>query len=129
MHRTSDGFLSVLGRMRQIILHPREAAMIKHIVMWKLKDFAEGCSKKENAEKIKTMLEALRGKIGQIVYLEVGINENSSDMAYDAVLISEFENAEKLQEYKKHPEHVKVSEFVSKVREGRTVVDFSTDWT
>ncbi len=27
--------------------------MIKHIVMWKLKSFAEGASKKENAEKIK----------------------------------------------------------------------------
>lgn len=45
-------------------------------------------------------------------------------MAYDAVLVSEFENTQKLEEYKKHPEHVKVSEFVSKVRVGRAVVDY-----
>ena len=39
--------------------------MIKHIVMWKLKDFAEGGSKLENAKKIKDMLEALKDKIEQ----------------------------------------------------------------
>lgn len=98
--------------------------MIKHIVMWKLKDFAEGCSREENAKKIKAMLEALRGKIDQIVSLEVGININSSDMAYDAVLVSEFEDEQRLKEYKEHPEHVKVSDFVAKVREGRAVVDY-----
>jgi len=92
--------------------------------MWKLKDFAEGCSKQENALKIKSMLESLKGKVEQIIELEVGININNSDMAYDAVLISKFEDEKKLEEYKKHPEHVKVSNFVSKVREGRVVVDF-----
>ena len=101
--------------------------MIKHIVMWKLKDFAEGRSKQENAQKIKTMLEALKGKIEQVSYLEVGINTNGSNMAYDAVLISEFEDEKKLEEYKIHPEHVKVSQFVTKVREGRAVVDYMMD--
>lgn len=98
--------------------------MIKHIVMWKLKDFAEGCDRKQNAEKIKAMLEALKGKIEQISYMEVGINLKDSDMAYDAVLVSEFESEQKLEEYKNHPEHVKVSEFVAKVRENRAVVDY-----
>ena len=98
--------------------------MIKHIVMWKLKDFAEGCSREENAKKIKAMLDALKGKIDQISYLEVGINTIKSDMAYDAVLVSEFENVQRLEEYKKHPEHVKVSDFVAKVRESRAVVDY-----
>lgn len=98
--------------------------MIRHIVMWKLKDFAEGCSREENAWKIKAGLEALRDKIEQIGYLEVGINSIASDMSYDAVLITEFEDVQALNAYKKHPEHVKVSEFVTKVREGRAVVDY-----
>jgi hypothetical protein len=98
--------------------------MIRHIVMWKLKDFAEGCSKEENARMIKARLEALRGKIEQIGHLEVGINSIASDMSYDAVLITEFEDVQALDAYKKHPEHVKVSEFVAKVREGRAVVDY-----
>ena len=37
--------------------------MIKHIVMWKLKDEAEGNSKDENAKIIKNSLEDLKGKI------------------------------------------------------------------
>lgn len=98
--------------------------MIRHIVMWKLKDFAEGCSREENAQKIKTLLEALKGEIEQIKYLEVGINSFVSDMSYDAVLITDFEDNQALETYKKHPEHVKVSDFVAKVRESRAVVDY-----
>ena len=37
--------------------------MIKHIVMWKLKEEAEGHSKEENAKLIKNMLEGLKDKI------------------------------------------------------------------
>ncbi len=98
--------------------------MIKHVVMWKLKEFAEGAGKKENAEKIKAMLEGLVGKIEQIKSCEVGVNVNDSDMAYDAVLISVFADEKALNEYQVHPEHMKVREFVSKVREARTVVDY-----
>lgn len=98
--------------------------MIKHVVMWKLKEFAEGACKKENAEKIKAMLEGLVGKIEQIKSCEVGVNVNDSDMAYDAVLISVFADEKALNEYQVHPEHMKVREFVSKVREARTVVDY-----
>jgi hypothetical protein len=98
--------------------------MIKHVVMWKLKDFAEGAGKKENAEKIKILLEGLNGKIEQIKSCEVGVNINDSDMAYDAVLISKFDDEKALEEYQVHPEHIKVKEFISKVRESRTVVDY-----
>ena len=98
--------------------------MIKHVVMWKLKDFAEGCDRKENANKIKTLLEGLKDKIEQIVYLEVGVNLNDSNMAFDAVLISEFQDIHGLEIYKNHPEHLKVADFVAKVRLDRAVVDY-----
>lgn len=92
--------------------------------MWKLKDFAGGQTKAENAHTIKTRLETLKDRIGQIRSLEVGVNVNRSEQAYDAVLISEFNSLEDLNTYKNHPEHVKISEFVSKVREARVVVDY-----
>jgi hypothetical protein len=98
--------------------------MINHIVMWKLKEEAEGADKKSNAFKIKAMLESLIGKIECIDYLEVGININSSDAAYDAALYSKFKDLKALEEYQNHPEHKKVSEFVGKVRVARTVVDY-----
>ena len=92
--------------------------------MWKLKDFAEGQTKAENANTIKTRLETLKDKIGQIRFLEVGVNLNRSEQAYDAVLITEFSSLEDLNFYKNHPEHVKISEFVGKVRDARVVVDY-----
>jgi hypothetical protein len=48
--------------------------MIKHIVMWKLEENAEGNTKLENAKIIKEKLEALVGIIPEIVELEVGID-------------------------------------------------------
>ena len=69
--------------------------MIKHIVMWKLKDEAEGNSKAENAKIIKNSIEDLKEKINEIVDIEVGIDVNKSDQAYDVVLYSTFNSFEK----------------------------------
>ena len=98
--------------------------MLKHIVLFKLKPTAEGASKEENAKKIKHDLEVLKGKIPQILHIEVGINVIPSDAAYDIAIYSEFANEADLSTYAKHPEHVKVAEFVGKVRESRVVVDY-----
>lgn len=101
--------------------------MLKHIVMWKLEEFAEGKSKAENAQWMKEHLEALVGVVPQIKSLEVGVNVNTSDAAYDAVLVSTFENEEDLNLYQHHPEHVKVSAYCNKVRIGRVVADYYTE--
>ena len=98
--------------------------MIKHIVMWKLKEFAEGKDKGENAKIIKTGLENLQQKINELKFIEVGININNSPQAYDVVLYSQFENVEDLNIYQNHPEHIKVGEFVKKVVNERVVVDY-----
>ncbi len=98
--------------------------MLKHIVLFKLKTSAEGSSKEENAKKIKRDLEALKGKIPQIRHLEVGINSIMSEASYDVAIYSEFANEADLTTYARHPEHLKVAEFVGKVRESRVVVDY-----
>jgi len=90
--------------------------MLKHVVMWKLKEEAEGKTKAENALWMKEHLEALAGIVPEIKSLEVGINVLNSDMAYDAVLISTFENKETLEAYKVNPKHVEVSSYCKKIR-------------
>lgn len=52
--------------------------LIKHIVMWKLKEFAEGKSKLENANIIKINLEDLKHRIDEVKLIEVGVNINNS---------------------------------------------------
>lgn len=64
--------------------------MVTHIVFWALKDEAEGHSKRENAEHIKEMLEALVGVVPGLIEAKVGINENGGK--YDAALFSKFES-------------------------------------
>jgi hypothetical protein len=101
--------------------------MIKHIVMWKLKEVSECGDRLQNAKKMKHELEALKTKIPQIRHIEVGINDIPSDASYDVVLYSEFNSERDLALYQKHPEHLKVAEFITKARERRAVVDYKTD--
>ena len=100
--------------------------MIKHVVMWKLKDFAEGADRARNAKRVKIELEALKNLIPQIWHIEVGINVLESDASYDVVLYSVFKTQEDLDSYQKHPDHRAVAEFIGKVRESRVVVDYTT---
>ena len=98
--------------------------MIKHIVMWKFKDYAEGATKQENILKVKSMLEALPEKIDFIREMQVNINVNPKESMYDAVLISAFDSLEDVEKYRVHPEHKKISSFVALIREGRASVDY-----
>jgi hypothetical protein len=98
--------------------------MIKHIVMWKLKDSARGAGKDNNALELKSVLEDLKNKISVIKQIEVGINFNKSSAAYDVVLYSEFDSEQDLQTYQKHPDHVRVVDFVNEIRDERVVVDY-----
>jgi hypothetical protein len=98
--------------------------MIKHIVMFKLKEFADGRNKIGNIGALKAMLEALPPKIEEIKFFEVGVNFFEGIAAYDVVLISEFDSVEALQRYQKHPLHLNVFDFVSKTCNSRVVVDY-----
>ena len=98
--------------------------MIKHIVMWKVKDSHYGKDKNELSLELKNMLEALKSTIPQIQEIEVGLNFNPSEAAFDVVLYSVFNSKEDLEIYQKHPDHLKVAEFVSEIRTDRVVVDY-----
>ncbi|KMT20862.1 Dabb family protein [Clostridium cylindrosporum] len=97
--------------------------MIRHTVMWKLKDSALDASKIENATKLKNMLENLKHDIKEIVSIEVGIDSTDNDDNYDVVLYSEFETLDDLNTYQNHPKHVEVGKFVAQIRESRVCVD------
>lgn len=98
--------------------------MLKHIVMFKLKEWAEGSDRPTNIKALQEKLEALPAQIKEIKFFEVGINSIETGVAYDMVLVSEFESKEALFSYQKHPEHVLVANFVGKVCQSRVVVDY-----
>lgn len=95
--------------------------MIRHIVLWNLKDVAEGNDKVTNACIIKESLESLVGKINGLKKAEVNIGCNPN--GFDLCLYSELESKEALDLYQNHPLHVAVKQFVSKVVTERAVSD------
>ncbi len=99
--------------------------MIKHIVMWRFEEKAEGEEKSVNIQKARQMLGSLLGEIPEIEFLQVGINENPSAAAYDLVLVTEFESWEALSWYQEHPAHKKVAAFIKSVVADRAVVDYA----
>lgn len=98
--------------------------MLKHIVMWRFKDVAEGADKKANLLKAKSLLDALPRTIPSIMDFEVGIDILRSDQSFDLVLNSSFADQDALRTYQTHPDHVKVVEFLRKVQVTKNVVDY-----
>lgn len=96
---------------------------MKHIVMWKLKEEAEGEARVENAVKMKEMLEALVGVIPEIRSLQAGINENGGE--WDVVLLSAFDSMEDLKAYDVHPAHEACKTFIRAVSCERAAIDFA----
>lgn len=102
--------------------------MIRHIVMWKLKDEAEGATKEKNAQKLKLILEGLRANIEEIKAVEVGIQINpDEDEALDVVLICDFETELDFQMYTRNAHHQKAVSFIESVAEKRFFVDYKMD--
>jgi len=91
--------------------------MIKHIVMWKLRD-------KADAVEIKARLEALKGKIPGLLNIEAGIDFLESEQSADLVLYAELQNREALEAYQSHPDHQAVVPLVKAAAVARTVVDY-----
>ena len=97
--------------------------MIRHIVMWKFKDEAEGKTKEENMDIVRNRLYSLPAIISEIRHLEIGKDVRHTDMSADLVLITEFDTLEALETYAKHPDHMLVSQYVRKVIDSRVVID------
>ena len=91
--------------------------MIRHIVMWKFRPGTEA----EQAAFLEG-LRGLQGVIPQLLKSEVAVNVGQGN--YDAVLVSEFESLEALDQYKKDPRHKAVSALCKSIRTDRVAVDY-----
>lgn len=83
--------------------------MVKHVILWQLKEGYSAEEKVTIKEGIKEGLESLKGKIPGLVEIHV-ITEGLSSSNADAMLDSIFEDPESLKGYSVHPEHVAVAD-------------------
>lgn len=82
--------------------------MIKHVILWQLKDELSAEEKEQIKAEIKSGLEGLQGKIPGLLDIHVQKDYLASSNA-DAMLDSTFTDEEALKGYAVHPEHVKVA--------------------
>ncbi|MDO9257410.1 MAG: Dabb family protein [Bacteroidales bacterium] len=79
--------------------------MIRHIVMFKLKDFPGESEKITAAKEVISRLDDLPQKIDVIRKYEAGIDVRKLSWSYDIVLIMDFDNMIDLETYTVHPAH------------------------
>lgn len=92
--------------------------MIKHIVCFKLK---EG----ESAEKAAEILRSMRGKVPEIIDMEVGVDFLKSARSYDVILQVTLQDENALESYQNDSYHCSVvKEYMHKVRESSVAVDY-----
>lgn len=87
--------------------------MVKHIILWQLKDELRKEEKDKVKKEIKEGLEGLKGKVPGLMDINVIIEGLASSNA-DVMLDSTLESEEALKGYAVHPDHVAVAD--SKVR-------------
>lgn len=98
--------------------------MVRHIVMFKLKEFASQVEKENKMKEIKENLEALINKIDILRKIEVKFNCNPAE-TWDIILITELDNLNDVNTYANHPEHVAVAKgIIGPVKADRACVDY-----
>jgi hypothetical protein len=98
--------------------------MVKHVILWNLKEEYSDEEKQSIKKGIREGLEGLKGKIPGLIDIRVNTEPLASSNC-DVMLDSSFEDEEALKTYSKHPAHLEVAN--GKVRPhtaSRTCMDY-----
>jgi quinol monooxygenase YgiN len=98
--------------------------LIKHIVMWKLKEGPAGETRADNALKVHAWLEACRDVVPGMLRFEAVVAQDGMESSCDVVLYSEFATRAALDAYNAHPLHQQLKALVAPLREERHSFDY-----
>ena len=98
--------------------------MVRHIVMFKLKEFDTPEAKEAKMQEIKIALEALIDKIDVLRMIRLDFNMNPAE-TWDIILTTELDSLADVNTYANHPEHVAVAKnIIGPVKADRACVDY-----
>lgn len=83
--------------------------MVKHVILWKLKEELSDAEKASVKRGIKEGLEGLAGKVPGLLDIKVHIDGRLASSNADVMLDSTLESEEALKGYAVHPAHVEVA--------------------
>lgn len=95
--------------------------MVKHLVMWKLKE-----PKKENAAKVSAALETCRNAVPGMLRYEIGVDIGVDAGPWDIALYSEFTDRAALAAYQSSAPHLAIKATIGEAREARACVDYES---
>ena len=98
--------------------------MVKHIVLFKLKETLSPAEKADIMNRFKTAIEALPVTIPFIRDIHVGLNENQAEV-WDICLDSSFDTLDDVKAYAIHPAHVAAAGILKDAKENRACVDYT----
>jgi len=91
--------------------------MVKHIVLFKLKD-------KNDRQQALDALNGMKGKIEGLLEIEAGADFLDSERSFDIALICTLKDKEALEFYQAHPVHQPVKKIMHAIRESSVAVDY-----
>ena len=98
--------------------------MVRHIVMFKLKEFETPEAKEAKLQEIKVALEALIDKIDVLRMIRLDFNVNPAE-TWDIILTTELDSLADVNTYANHPEHIAVAKnIIGPVKADRACVDY-----
>jgi quinol monooxygenase YgiN len=97
--------------------------MIRHIVMWKLKDDAGVAARSQNARRVKEWLEACADIVPGILRFEAVLAQDGWESTCDVMLYAEFASRAALEAYNAHPQHQLLKARVAPLRDVRHCFD------
>ena len=97
--------------------------MIKHIVLFKLRDDVEKSVKATRLPDIRNQFLALHGVIPTLRSIEIGLNCNEKEK-FDLALVATFDDLAGLSAYATDPRHVAVAKQVGEMLDVRACTDY-----
>lgn len=98
--------------------------MIRHVVMWKLKDHAEGADRAANLVKMQTLLASCVGLVPGMLQFATAVATPGLEATYDIILDSTFASRAALDAYQTHSHHVAMKPFIGAIRAERQCMDY-----
>ena len=98
--------------------------MVKHIVLFKLKESLSAAEKADIMHRFKAAIEALPATIPYIRDIHVGLYEYPAE-TWDISLDSCFDTLDDVKAYSIHPAHVAAAGILKEAKENRACVDYT----
>jgi hypothetical protein len=101
--------------------------MIRHIVLFKIKDFSSESERNEAIQNVLILFRSLIGQIPQIRQYRVEPDCVQGSSSFDIIIDSVFDSLDDLKSYQTHPAHLEAVQLNKQWSASKAVGDYSFD--